>query len=118
MAPDNTELEKTQASFGELVEGQIPSDLIRDAGRGTENVGENDVRPPRILICQAGSPYRKMDDPKQIKGLNELDIFNDLTSENYGRGPLRFCILQILTPRYIEFAPMDEGGGVIDFNVP
>lgn len=93
-------------------------DLARNAGRGTENIGPEDIRPPRILICQAGSPQRKIDDAKQIPGLNELDIFNDLSGENYGRGPLRFIVINTLKPRYIQFAPIEEGGGVIDFDVP
>lgn len=96
----------------------IPDDLIRDAGRGTENIREEDVRPPRLLICQAGSPQRKPEDAKQIAGLNELDMFNDLSGDIYGRGPLRFMVINALMPRGIQFAPMDEGGGVIDFNVP
>lgn len=95
----------------------IPADLMRDAGRGTENIGTEDVRPPRVLICQAGSPQRKPDDAKQIVGLQELDIFNDLSGQNYGRGPLRFTVLEAMKPRYIEFAPMEAGGGVLDFDV-
>src|SRR2546430_521810 len=96
----------------------IPEDLKRDAGRGTTNIGPEDVRPPRLLICQAGSPQRKPDDAKQIPGLNELDIFNDLSSENYGRGPLKFIVVDAMKPRGIQFAPLEEGGGVIDFDVP
>jgi hypothetical protein len=96
----------------------VAADLIEDAGRGTENIGTEDVRPPRILICQANSPYRKPGDAKQIKGLNELDIFNDLSGDNYGQGPLKFCVLHTMKPRYVEFNPMEDGGGVKDFNVP
>ena len=103
---------------GEQGLANIPEDLRRDAGRGTENIGPDDVRPPRILICQAGSPYRKPDDAKQIPGLNELDIFNDLSGEIYGRGPLKFVVINTMRPRYIHFAPMDQGGGIIDFDVP
>lgn len=97
---------------------EIPEDLVRDAGRGVENIGTEDVRPPRLLICQAGSPQRKPDDPKQIAGLQELDMFNDLSGDIYGRGPLNFAVISSLGHRHIEFAPMDEGGGVIDFDVP
>lgn len=95
----------------------VPDDLMRDAGRGTEDITSDDVKPPRILICQAGSPYRKPDDPKQIPGLQELDMFNDLSGDNYGRGPLKFVVLKALPPKYIEFRDMEEGGGVIDFDV-
>lgn len=98
--------------------GEVPADLVRDSGKGTENIGADDVRPPRLMICQSGSPQRKPDDPKQIEGLNELDMFNDLSGEIYGRGPLDIVIIASLGSRYIEFAPMEEGGGVVDFNVP
>src|SRR6185436_17138975 len=110
----DTKLQTTDANT-QLEEA--PTDLLRDAGRGTEDIGTNDVKPPRILICQAGSPYRKPDDPKQIPGLNELDMFNDLSGENYHRGPLKFVVLKALPPKYIEFRSMDEGGGVVDFDV-
>lgn len=95
----------------------IPEDMIRDEGKGVEAIGAEDVKPARLRICQAGSPQRKTDDPKQIQGLNELDMFNDLSGENYGRGPLRFCVIKSLGSRHMEFAPMEEGGGVIDFDV-
>lgn len=96
----------------------IPDDMIRDAGKGTEEIGSDDVRPPRLLLCQSGSPQRKPDDPKQIAGLQELDMFNDLSGEIYGRGPLKFTVIRSLGSRHIQFAPIDEGGGVIDFDVP
>ena len=95
----------------------MPADLIRDQGRGAEAIGPNDVRPPRLLICQAGSPQRKEGDPRQIEGLQELDMFNNLSGEIYGRGPVQFSVIKALPTRYIQFAPMSEGGGVIDFNV-
>ena len=54
----NTALARKQEALArqELM-NEIAGDLVTDAGRGTENAGE--VRPPRLLICQSGSPYRK-----------------------------------------------------------
>lgn len=106
----------TQQSAGELA--TIPADMIADAGKGTESIGSDDVRPPRLLICQSGSPQRKPGNAKQIKGLNEMDMFNDLTNEIYGQGPLKFVVVKTLGSRHMQFAPMDEGGGVIDYDVP
>lgn len=108
----------TPASGTAMATVEATDDLVMDAGRGTENIGPDDVRPPRLLICQAGSPQRKPDDPKQIPGLQELDMFNDLSNEIYGRGPLNFVVVQMLGHRHMEFAPFNEGGGVIDFDVP
>lgn len=96
----------------------IPEDLMRDSGKGTESITSDDVRPPRLLVCQSGSPQRKPGDAKQIKGLQELDMFNDLTNEIYGQGPLKIVVVKTLGSRHMQFAPMEEGGGVIDYNVP
>lgn len=109
----STEITKTEP--GTLA--TIPDDLKQYAGRGTENIGTEDVRPPRLLLCQSGSPQRKPGDAKQIKGLDELMMFNDLSQEIYGTGPLKIIVINMLGTHYIQFAPMEEGGGVIDFNV-
>jgi hypothetical protein len=89
-------------------------DLIADAGRGTELIGANDVRPPRMMLCQSGSPQRKPDHPKQIIGLNELDLFNSLSNEIYGRS-VRFTVIASLGSHWVEF---NEDLTVADPNVP
>lgn len=94
----------------------IPDDLKRDAGLGTENIGQDDVKPAQLKLCQAGSPQRKTDDPKQIKGLQELDLFNDLSGEIYGR-KMEFIVISMLGHRNVEFKP-GELGTVLDRNVP
>lgn len=86
--------------------------------RGAEGLGANDIRLPRLTLCQAMTPQRKKSDPKYIPGLEEGEMFNDLTEERYGTGPLMFTVIRYLGKRGIEFAPADEGGGVIDPNVP
>ena len=113
--PDSVALQAAEETEKALA--AIPQDLQDNAGQGVETIGQDDVRPPRLLICQAGSPQRKPDDPKQIIGLNELDMFNDLSGEIYGRGPLKIVIVQALGARHIQFAPMEEGGGVLDYDV-
>jgi hypothetical protein len=77
-------------------------DLVADAGAGTENIGTNDVKPPRLMVCQSGSPQRKPDNPKQIAGLNELDLFNALSNEIYGR-KLNFCVIAMLGHNWVLF---------------
>lgn len=97
----------------------VPQDLIADSGKGTENITAEDVRPPRLLICQANSPQRERKrTDKSIAGLDEPMMFNDLSEEIYGEGPLKFVVVSRLGVRGIEFAPQTEGGGVRDFNVP
>lgn len=78
-------------------------DIKATAGVGRENVDTADIRPPRMKICQSGSPERKTDNPKQIKGLEELDLFNTITQQNYGRS-VDFVIVAYLGKTYVEFA--------------
>ena len=74
---------------------------------------------PSKLIAQAGTPQRKIDDPKQIVGLQELDLFNDVSQEIYGRGPLKIVVIQCLGPRWMEFGAKGtpDEGKVVDFKV-
>lgn len=89
-------------------------DLVVDAGRGTENIDANDVRPPRLMLCQSGSPQRKEGNAKLIAGLNELDMFNSLSGEIYGR-KLRVVIVCALGTHFTEF---NEDLTVKELNVP
>lgn len=94
----------------------VPQDLIEDAGRGTENIGADDVRPPRLLVCQSQSPYReRKNTDKSIAGLDEPMMFNDLTGEIYGEGPLKFVVITKLGVRGVQFGADNK---VLDFNVP
>ncbi len=103
------------ATRGPMSMANIPDDLVKDAGRGTEKIGQDDVRPPRLKITQSGSPQRKPDNDKQIAGLQELDMFNDLTGEIYGRGPLNIIVIAQLGARGMQFA--GDGKTVLDFDV-
>lgn len=89
-------------------------DLIADAGRGTENLGTNDVRPPRLMLCQSGSPQRKEGNAKLIQGLQELDLFNSLSNEIYGR-KINVVVIAALGSHWVEF---DEELRVVERNIP
>lgn len=86
--------------------------------RGAETIGTNDIRPPALRLAQAMSPQVKRSDPAYIDGLQEGDLYNSLTGENLGQGPLTIAVLKFLGHRHVEFAPLNEGGGVVDFAVP
>jgi len=86
--------------------------------RGTEAITMADIRPPALRIAQAMSPEVKRSEAAYIDGLREGDFFNSITHEIYGEGPLELYIVNQLGHRHVEFAPMNEGGGVIDFAVP
>ncbi len=85
--------------------------------RGTEHITKDDLQLPWLGLAQANSPQVVEGDPKFIPGLKSGDMFNTISGEIYGRGPLHFAVIRGDKPRGIEFKPMDEGGGIVDFNV-
>lgn len=99
----------------------IPEDLREHAGHGTEGIGADDVRPPRLVLAQGGHPQTKKHDEKYIKGLAEGDLFNDLTCAIYDR-PVQFVVVRFLGKRAMEFYSDEEkkktGQLVKDMSVP
>lgn len=95
-----------------------PSFIKEGDTRGTENITANDVKFPALKIAQSMSPEVKRLEPAYIEGLQEGMFFNTITREIYGDGPLHVIVVNQLGHRNVEFAPMSEGGGVLDFNVP
>lgn len=92
--------------------------FVPQSKAGTEHITREDVQIPRILLAQKMSPEVDDSDAKYIEGLKIGDFFNGLTHTIYGRGPLKFVILRADPPRFVEFIPRSEGGGVRDPNVP
>lgn len=88
---------------------------------GTEDIGANDIRLPRLAIAQGLSPQMIPGDSQYIEGLKMFEFFNDLNGDRYGQGPLFFIPIR-RDIRRIEFAPRVKGqaggGGVVDMDVP
>jgi hypothetical protein len=105
------------AKIGEIV-GTLerPKSLEQDLA-GTEGIGPEDVRLPRLAIAQGLSPQITPGDARFIQGLALFDMFNDLTEEIYGKGPITFVPVR-RDVRRIEFIPRSEGGGIVDMDVP
>lgn len=93
-------------------------DFIPSVAKGTEHIKREDLQLPRLNLAQALSPEVQEVDPKWIRDLKPGDMFNSLTQAIYGRGPLQFIVLRGDAPRWIEFIPRNEGGGIRDMNVP
>jgi hypothetical protein len=88
------------------------------SGQGTEGFEVDDLRLPRLSLAQGGSPQVKRANPKYIDGLREGDLFNDLTGEIYGGGPLEVVFIRFLGKRAMEFWSKESGqSGVKDFDV-
>lgn len=95
-----------------------PSFIQEGDQRGTENIGQDDIKPPALKIAQSQSPEIKRSEPaKYIDGLREGELFNSLTREVYGEGPVNLIFVNQLGHRHVEFEPGNTGK-VLDFNVP
>ena len=97
---------------------EVPSYLETDSPLGTEHLTTDDVAMPRLSLAQAMSDQVNPTHSDYIDGLKVGDFFNSVSGTNYTSGPLRFSILCSYAPRGIEFAPMEQGGGVVDLDVP
>ena len=94
-----------------------PSWLPVEAGTaGTEHIGKDDITPPRLTLAQSLSDEMDNEHPKYMEELREAQMFNNLTQEIYGN-ELLVSFVRADPPRFIEFYPRDEGGGVKEMNI-
>lgn len=89
----------------------------KNDSRGKEGIGSGDVTLPFIALVQKTSKQIDPSESKYIEGSKFLDLFNSITNENYGPGPVEFIPI-ILKKHAIEFNPFDSGGGIKDRDVP
>ena len=94
----------------------LPAYLESSSGNGLEHLGAEDVEMPRLSLAQAMSDQVNAAHSDHITGLAVGDFFNSVSGEVY-KQPLRFAILCAYIPRGMEFAPLEQGGGVVDRSV-
>lgn len=116
--PENTQ----QQSTAELVQDEprhigaaLPDFIEAGDTSGTEDIGKEDLTMPRLAIAQGLSPQLVKTDPSFIPELRLGNMFNTLTGQVYGDGPLRFSVVRRDPPRWIEF---DEDRNMVDPSVP
>jgi hypothetical protein len=84
-----------------------PSDIDPNDLSGTEDIGANEIKLPRLCIAQGLSPQMMPGDGKYIEDLKLFQMFNDVTGEIYGAGPL--MVVPVLRDvKRIEFDPNDK----------
>lgn len=92
-------------------EDQMPA-FLRDRtgeGRGSEDVGAEDLVIPRLELVQSLSKCRKKTDPAYIEGCEEGDLYNNLTRELYG--PSVKLIPCAFKKEWLLWRDQDLGGG-------
>lgn len=92
-------------------------DYITKTRRGFEDTVQSDLMIPRLALAQALSPQVTDGDPARIEGLKVGDLFNSVTGQVYGREVV-VQVLRKMPLRAIEFRSVDDGGGVVDPDVP
>lgn len=107
------------ATIPKGLEGMMTLD--RPAGKdegtlGNEGIGRQDILMPRLGVAQKMSPEIDPTHARYIEGLQFCGLFHSLSKQVYAQ-PLHFVILRRDDPRWIEFHPIAEGGGIKDMNV-
>jgi hypothetical protein len=80
------------------------------------NIDSKDLLIPRLCVANALSPQLKKGNEKRIEDLEEGLLFNNVTGKIYGE-KIHGYVLSF-SKNYIEFKPMEEGGGIIKFYGP
>lgn len=109
--PDTTAIATQSASRQALAVSDRAD--INDT-RGKESIDKREVRLPRIAICQKTSPQLEENKPEYIADIRMFEMFNSMTSEVYGKGPLEFIVIAE-RKRAMQF---DADNKVVDFDVP
>ena len=113
MADDKTGLQ-TQPTNTAL---EAAPDYLKKGKRGFEDTVQSDVMIPRLALAQALSPQVTEGDPRQIKDLKPGELFNSVTGQRYGK-KVFIQLLRKMPLRAMQFRSVDDGGGVLDPNVP
>jgi hypothetical protein len=113
---------KPEATTAELVPSgpqeigaAVPEWIPTGQPTGAENIGKEDIQMPRLAIAQALSPAKIEGKPEYIEGLKLGELYNTVTSDVYGKGPIEFVIVKVERPRWVEF---DGDRNMIDPDVP
>ncbi len=85
-----------------------------DDTRGKEGLEQGDLVLSRLAIAQKMSPELDAENAKFIDGLKEGDLFDTVTHENYGAGPLKFTLVR---PVRKSAKVIDKEGNVLDWDV-
>lgn len=94
-----------------LVQDQLPAYLKNqnDRGRGSEEVGAEDLVIPRLDLVQALSPILKKSDPDYDPKAEQGIFFNSLTRELYG--PEVYLVPVFFRKEWVIWKDRKAGGG-------
>lgn len=88
--------------------------FIPTTSEGTTHITKDDLQIPRLALAQGLTP----EVAEGVDGFVTGVLFNSVSKQIYGKGPIYFYIVRADKPRFIEFYPRESGGGVKDMSVP
>lgn len=91
-------------------EEQMPAYMRQGAGRGSENVSQQDVQIPRIDIIQDMSPQHKENKPEYIPGAKVGMLFNTVTGDLYAEGVT--VVPVYYDKQFLVWKDQNKGGGL------
>lgn len=84
-----------------------------DEGAGLENVTQEELAVPFVVILQKGSPQCEEGNPRAIPGAKPGMLMNTVSQKLYdGKEGIRFIPVH-RDRNYIEWIPRDDGGGFV-----
>lgn len=89
-------------------------DDILAFGTGLEDTSSDDIAIPFLQVLQALSPQLNKNDGKYIKGAEQGNILNTVTSEAFDGDEGIIVVPCYYQKKYLEWAPRESGGGLID----
>lgn len=108
----------TQAKPGALTKVELPDYLGPSTREGSEHIERDDMLMPRLALAQKMSYELEPTHDKFMEELKIGEFFNTVTQRIFGKGPIEFVIVRSDKPRWVEFHPREQGGGIKDMNVP
>jgi hypothetical protein len=116
--PNAANLATTASSQTSLVKAELPDYLAPTSREGSQHIERDDMLLPRLALAQKISHELESSHEKFMPELKEGQLFNTVTQRIYGNGPVEFVIIRADKPRWVEFHPRAQGGGIKDMNVP
>lgn len=114
-APKTTGGELVPSGQQGMTMGVALPDYIPMSNAGMEGMTREDIKMPRLAIAQSLSPQMIESKPEFLPDLKLGQMFNTVTGEIYGKGPLELAVVRIERPKWMQF---DENRKMVDPDVP
>lgn len=97
---------------------QLPAEFLqeieKDAGRGVDDMGMDDVAVPYLYVLQSNSPQVNPDHELYIEGARAGMFYNNVSGEVFDGREVGLTVIPCAYERkYVEWVDRDSGGGFV-----